>query len=170
MLTRLGTDASLAGDHTSVSTSRSNEATNRPNTESTNGSVPITRPRPMSQITMTFLRSQRSTSTPPTEARKKPGIIRALMTRATDASGDEPPTRAARARMATRPIQSPREETTCATHRRKNELDPRSLNRPGSSGDSSPLPLTSRGSVSASPFDWFSRSAGGTPGSVTASG
>ena len=61
-------------------------------TESTNGRVASTMARPMSQATMTFLRSQRSTSTPPTDARKKPGIMRARMTRPMAASGELPPT------------------------------------------------------------------------------
>ena len=130
--TRLGTDASLAGDHSSVSTSSTSEATNRPQTVFTNGRVSRTRPRPTSQPTMTRRRSQRSTSTPPTEARKNPGIIRALMTRAMAASGDPFPTRAVRVRMANRPIQSPMDDTTWASQRRKNDVDPSSLGPVGS--------------------------------------
>ena len=74
--------------------------------------------RPVSQMTMVRRRSHRSTSTPPTGARKKPGTIRAAMTRPTAA---ELPldTRAARATTATSPIQSPRLETTWAIHSRK---------------------------------------------------
>src|SRR4028119_485582 len=44
--TRLGTDASLAGDHSSVKTSRTKDARNRCHTELTRGNVASTRPRP----------------------------------------------------------------------------------------------------------------------------
>src|SRR5207248_4786310 len=53
-----------------------------------------------------------------------PGIIGALITRPTAASDDEPPTRAASEITATMPIQSPRDDTTCASHRRRNDGDP----------------------------------------------
>ena len=83
----------------------------------------------MSQVTITRLRSQRSTSTPPTGARKMPGIMRALITSPTAASDDEPPTRAASEMTATIPIQSPSDDTTCASHRRRNDGDPSSARR-----------------------------------------
>lgn len=67
--------------------------------------------RPRSQVTMVRRRSQRSTRTPPTGARKNPGSIRAAITSPTAASLP-PDTLAARAMMATSPIQSPRLETT----------------------------------------------------------
>ena len=63
-------------------------------------------------------RSHRSTRTPPNGARKNPGSIRAAMTNPMAASLP-PETRAARAMMATSPIQSPRLETTWAIQSRK---------------------------------------------------
>ena len=78
----------------------------------------------MSQTTITVLRFQRSTSTPPSDARKNPGIMRALMTRAMAVSGELPPTRAVIDRTATSPIQSPSDDTTWASHSRKNDVDP----------------------------------------------
>ena len=72
--TRFGTDASLAGDHSSVTISsserRHDEAPHRVDERQRGEHA---RPRPRSQTTITFLRSQRSTSTPATGARKKPG-------------------------------------------------------------------------------------------------
>ena len=74
--------------------------------------------RPMSQATIVRRRSHRSTSTPPTGARKNPGSIRAAMTSPIAASLP-PETRAASATTATSPIQSPRLETTWAIQSRK---------------------------------------------------
>src|SRR4051812_22870605 len=85
--TRFGTDASLAGDHSSVPISRMNDATTSVDTWSMNGSVRSTAARSTSQETITFLRSQRSTSTPAIGARKKPGTMRAIMTSEMAAAG-----------------------------------------------------------------------------------
>ena len=108
----------MAGDHSSVRISSRNEARNSPSSVSTNGSVATMADRPMSQMTIVRRRSHRSISTPPTGARKNPGTMRAAITRPTAA---ELPcdTRAASATTATRPIQSPRLETTWAIHSRK---------------------------------------------------
>ena len=57
--------------------------------------------------------------TPPTVPRKKPGTTRVTITRLT-AAPELFDTRAAIARMAMRPIQSPRLETTCAIQSRRN--------------------------------------------------
>src|SRR5688572_28154170 len=53
--TSRGTDASFAGDHINVNISRSSDTTTRPGIVSTHGSVASTRPRPMSQTTITRL-------------------------------------------------------------------------------------------------------------------
>ena len=93
----------------------------------------------MSQVTITFLRFQRSTSTPANWLKKKPGMSRADMTRAIAASGDDPPIRCASATIATNPIQSPSDETTCASQRRKNAREPKTRTCPpgGEPGDRS---------------------------------
>ena len=70
--------------------------------------------------------------TPPTVPRKKPGSTRVTMTRLT-AAPELLDTRAAMARMAISPIQSPRLETNCAVHSRKKVLLPNS--RQGAGGD-----------------------------------
>src|SRR5437588_4042511 len=118
--TRLGTDASLAGDQASVHTSSTREARTRPATLCTNGSVHSTPARMRSQVTITLLRSQRSIITPATGARKKPGMMRADITRPTAAPPEPEPNDAARTVMARKPNQSPNDETTCAIHSRKN--------------------------------------------------
>ena len=74
----------------------------------------------MSQATITLRRSNLSTITPPTVARKKPGTTRVTITRLT-AAPELLETRAAIARMAMSPIQSPKLETTCASQSRKND-------------------------------------------------
>ena len=56
--TRWGIDASLAGVHSMVSSSRMNEAKTSPGTVSTNGRETITSARPISQTIMTRRRSQ----------------------------------------------------------------------------------------------------------------
>src|SRR5262245_16522022 len=61
--------------------------------------------------------------TPPTVPSKKPGNTRVVMTRLT-AAPELFDTRAAMARIAISPIQSPKLEMTCASHRRKNDLVP----------------------------------------------
>ncbi len=73
---------------------------------STNGSSNSIDARPRSQITMTLRRSRRSMRTPPTVPRKNPGTTRASMTRPT-AAPELFEIRAAMARIAMRPIQSP---------------------------------------------------------------
>ena len=110
----------MAGDHRRVHISSTSEAMSSCHTWSTNGSSRSVAARPRSQETITFLRSHRSTSTPATGPRKKPGTMRAAITRPTAVSGDPPPTRVASAAMARKPIQSPIDETTCAHHSRKN--------------------------------------------------
>jgi hypothetical protein len=117
--TRLGTLASLALDHSMVPTSSRNDAITRPSTLSTSGRLTNTPARPTLQTTITRLRSQRSTNTPASGDRKKPGMIRALITRLIAAASLLPPMRAAMAAMAKKPIQSPREPATCAHHMRK---------------------------------------------------
>ena len=73
---------------------------------------------PMSQVTIVFLRSQRSTNTPATGPKKKPGTIRAARTRLRAAPSFPEPSRMARMEMARRPNQSPVAETTWASQRR----------------------------------------------------
>ena len=70
----------------------------------------------MSHVTITTLRFHRSTSAPPSGARRKPGSMRATITRPTPVPELE--TLVASARIATSPIQSPRLETTCAAQMR----------------------------------------------------
>ena len=81
----------------------------------------MTTARPTSQVTITRLRSKRSTRTPATCPKKKPGNRRAESTRPTAASAPPPAILAASAVTATKPIQSPRLDTTCANHNRKND-------------------------------------------------
>src|SRR5215210_1341211 len=59
--TRLGTLASLAGDHRSVPISSTSDAITRPHTVSMNGMVTRTLARRTSQATITFFRFHRST-------------------------------------------------------------------------------------------------------------
>ncbi len=109
--TRCGTEASFAGVHSNVNTSSTRDATMRPGTVSTKGSDANTAARPMSQATMSFLRSKRSARTPAAGPRKNPGTMRADITRPTAASGRSL-MRVARAAMARKPSQSPVAETT----------------------------------------------------------
>ena len=67
--------ASLAGDHSRVSTSSTSEARTRPMRLCTNGRQTITAARPRSQPIITRLRSHRSTSTPASGPKKNPGTI-----------------------------------------------------------------------------------------------
>ena len=90
----------------------------------------------MSQLTITLRRSNLSMITPPTVPRKKPGTTRVTITRLT-AAPELFDTRAAIARIAMRPIQSPRLETNCASHSRKNDLLPNSRHGAGGIGGSS---------------------------------
>ena len=94
---------------------------------STNGRETSTTARPRSQVTITFLRSQRSTSTPPTGARKNPGTMPGAHHQA-DGRLRRAAARPGRrwTAMATSPSQSPSAETTWASHRRKNDGEPRS--------------------------------------------
>ena len=87
---------------------------------------------------MTFLRSQRSTSTPATGPKKNPGTMRAAMTSETAPAPAPPPMRAARMMIAEKPSQSPSDDTTCTSQRRKNSCEPkRRTCQPGRSfGDS----------------------------------
>src|SRR5215207_8304930 len=136
--TRLGMDASFAGPHSNERISSANDTRTSPTRLSTNGSNARSPARPKSQATITRRRSKRSTITPPTVARKKPGTTRATITRLT-AAPDPPDTRAAIARIAMIPIQSPRLDTTWATQSLKNERVPKTRQnaggRPVSSGD-----------------------------------
>ena len=155
----MGTDASLAGDHNMVNASRISEAMNNPRMVSTNGKVTMTTARPMSQVIINRLRSQRSTSTPAIGPKKNPGAIRAASTRLSDAPSDPEPTRMASRLMASRPNQSPVADTTWASHRRKNCDDPNMRTcRPGRSPPSgtsrlgsSPSTNSSRSSCGSSP-------------------
>src|SRR3954465_2443108 len=97
--TRFGTYASFAGDHSSVATSSTSDAMTSVHTWSMKGSVHSTAARVTSHATITFLRSQRSTSTPAIGARKKPGTMRADSTSEIAAAGELPPTRVAMAMM-----------------------------------------------------------------------
>ncbi len=152
--TRLGTDASFAGDQSRVKISRRSEARNRPGTVSTNGMEASTRPLPTSQATITRLRSHRSTRTPAAGAKKKPGMSRAERTRLIAPSGEDPPIRAAAAVTATKPIQSPSEDTTWASQRRKNERDPNSRSSEAvSAAGPGARPFT--GSVGTSTVGWL---------------
>ena len=92
----------------------------------------------MSQNTITLRRSKRSMITPPTVPRKKPGTTRASITRLT-AAPELSETRAAMARIAMSPIQSPVLETTCAIQSRKNDLVPKTRQSSGGTGASSGL-------------------------------
>ena len=89
----------------------------------------------MSHSTITLRRSKRSMMTPPRVPRRKPGSTRVVMTRLT-AAPELSDTRAAMARIAKRPTQSPRLETTCAIQSRKKVLLPKS--RHGASGSAAP--------------------------------
>ena len=113
--TRCGTDASFAGDHSSVKTSSTSEAITRPNTLVTNGSVTITPARPRSHTIINRFRFHRSTKTPATGPRKNPGMMRAESTRLMAAPLFPPPTWAASAVMASSPSQSPVADTTGST-------------------------------------------------------
>jgi len=115
--TRLGTDASFAGLHMSVSISIRNEITTSSTRSWKNGNSASRTARPMSHVTITLRRSHRSISAPPTGASTKPGSIRAIITRPIPVPPD---TDWARARMASSPIQSPRLEENCAANSRKN--------------------------------------------------
>ena len=85
--TRFGTDASLAGENSSVAISSTNEAKTQAEhrVDERQGGDDAARARVVT--TMTCLRSKRSMSTPAPAAKKKPGTIRAAMTRPTDAPG-----------------------------------------------------------------------------------
>ena len=85
----------------------------------------------MSHSTITLRRSKRSMMTPPTVPSRKPGSTRVVITRLT-AAPELFDTRSAIARMAMRPIQSPRLETNCAVQSRKKVLLPNT--RHGASG------------------------------------
>ena len=134
--TRLGTDASLAGPQSSVRTSSANENTTSQPMLSTNGSSASSVARPMSHHTITFRRSNRSMMTPPTVPRKKPGTTRATMTRLT-AAPELSDTRAAMARIAMSPIQSPVLEMTWATQSRKYDRVPKTRQGAGGTGAAS---------------------------------
>ena len=109
--TRLGIDASFAGPHSSVRISSKNDTRTSPTRLSTNGSSDEEPgPSEVAHDHRRWRRSKRSTMTPPTVARKNPGTTRATITRLT-AAPDPPDTRAAIARIAMMPIQSPRLET-----------------------------------------------------------
>ena len=79
---------------------------------SQNGKTARSPARPMSHDTITTLRFHRSMSAPPSGANKNPGSMRATMTNPTAVA--EFDTLEAMARIAIRPVQSPRLETNCA--------------------------------------------------------
>ena len=109
--TKWGTDASFAGPQSNVMISMKKDATTSSARLLTNGNVEISAARPRSHNTMIRRRSKRSTITPPSVARKKPGSIRAPITRLM-AAADPSETCAVIPRMAIRPTQSPRLEKT----------------------------------------------------------
>ena len=146
--TRWGTDASLAGVHSRVKHSSTSEAITSPCTVSTKGSVRRTAARPRSQVTISRLRSNRSTITPAAGPRKKPGTMRADITRPTAAAGEPWAMSAASAAMARKPSQSPVADATCVSQRWKNCDEPN--NRTCNPGLSSGLPTAGDGSVGAS--------------------
>ena len=127
--TRLGTVASLAGCHISVSSSSTTLAARRPGRLSTKGSVTSTRARPRSQATITRLRSSRSTITPTAVARKNPGATRLASTREMAGPSDPSLMRAASEMVAKRPSQSPMAETTWASQSRKKLRVPNTCSR-----------------------------------------
>ena len=90
--TKFGTEASFAGDHNIVKASSIKEATKRPSKLFTKGKTSITNALPISQKTMTRLRSQRSTKTPAKGPKKKPGAILAPKTRLNAAPSFPEPT------------------------------------------------------------------------------
>ena len=94
-------------------------------TSLTNGSSAITTARPISQLTITFLRSQRSTSTPASGPKKNPGTMRAAMTSEIAPAPAPPPMVAAKRMIAEKPNQSPVAETTCTSQSRKNSWLPK---------------------------------------------
>ncbi len=126
-----GTVAACAGPQRRVRISSPSEISSNPPRLSTNGRSTRRLARPMSHSTITLRRSKRSMMTPPTVPRRKPGSTRVVMTRLT-AAPELSDTRAAMARIAIRPIQSPRLETTCAVQSRKKVLLPKT--RHGASG------------------------------------
>ena len=87
----------------------------------------------MSHNTITLRRSNRSTITPPTVPRRNPGSTRVTITRLT-AAPELSETRAAIARIAMSPIQSPRLEITWASHNRKNDCVPNTRHGAGGIG------------------------------------
>ena len=139
--------ASLAGWNIIAAISSTNEANTRPSTESTHGSVATTPPRTNMVMTITCLRSSRSISAPTGAEKKRPGTIRAAMTRPIDVPvcPDASPSRLARARMAKNPSQSPVEAATWAIHRRKKAGDPKTRVRKSvASSSAGPTPVAAR--------------------------
>ena len=136
VFTRCGTDASFAGPHNSVMISSANETATSPARLSMKGRTASKTARPTSQVTITRRRSNRSMMTPPTVPSRKPGITRAAITKPT-AAPELCDTRAAIARIAIKPTQSPVLEVTCASHSRKYERVPKTRHGAGGTGDSS---------------------------------
>src|SRR5581483_11676847 len=126
----------------------------RPSTLWTKGNEQITAARARSQVTMTFLRSQRSIITPVTGARKKPGTMRADITRPTAAPPDPEPIDAARIVMARKPSQSPSADTTCAIHNRKNAWLPNSRTCSATCAGASTLSSTRGNGTSGTSTGW----------------
>jgi hypothetical protein len=85
---------------------------------SQNGSTASSAARPMSHVTITALRFQRSMSAPPTGANRKPGSMRATITKPTAVAEFE--TRPAIAMIAKSPVQSPKLDTNCAPNSGRN--------------------------------------------------
>ena len=107
-----------------------NETSTSSASEFTNGRVQMSAARPRSQHTITLRRSNRSTITPPSVARKKPGTIRTAMTRL-NAAADPFDTRSVSWRIAKKPTQSPRLEKTWASQSLKNGRVPKSRHGAG---------------------------------------
>ena len=107
-----------------------NETTTSSQRLFTNGSVQMSAARPRSQHTITLRRSNRSTMTPPSVARKKPGTIRTAITRL-NAAAESSETRPVSWRIAKKPTQSPRLENTCASQSLKNGRVPKSRHGAG---------------------------------------
>src|SRR4029077_9587251 len=106
------------GPHSRVSISIANDSKTSDQMFSQNGNNASNANRPMSQLTITTLRFQRSMSAPPSGANKKPGSMRATITKPTAVA--EFDTRGAIARIANRPVQSPRLDANCAPNSGRN--------------------------------------------------
>lgn len=123
--TRLGTTASLAGDHSIVQSSKTNDAATSPAKLSTNGNENKTKARVASQTSITRFLLSRSTNTPAGVDNNKPGATRVMSTREIAAPPELPPSRSAKETVAKSPSQSPVAEMSCAIQSLKNSLEPK---------------------------------------------